>query len=233
MARKPPDKSQKSSVLQKQPHDQTHWTREKVAEEFGVSHETLALLTQFVELLEKWQKSINLIGPATHKDIWGRHIADSLQIAGLAPDDAKTWLDLGSGGGLPGLVVAIAWRDRPGFKMHLVESNGKKAAFLGVAARNLGVPVKVHNCRIESLADQVPVLQADVISARALAPLPHLLDLSAAFMWKKTVCLFPKGQDVESELTASARFRRLSFVQVPSVVDGSGTILRSEGAISD
>lgn len=233
MAQRSPGKKQKNSEPQVHLHDQPHWTYEDVAVEFDVSHETLALLKQFVELLGKWQKSINLIGPGTLKNIWGRHIADSLQIAGLASDDAKLWLDLGSGGGLPGMVVAIALRDRAGFKMHLVESNGKKAAFLGVAARAMGVPVEVHNCRIESLAEREPPLRADVISARALAPLPQLMDLSEAFMWKKTVCLFPKGQDVESELTASARFRRLSVVRVPSVVDGSGTILRIEGATSD
>ena len=206
------------------------WDRELVASAFDVSHETLERLTIYVELLEKWQRSINLVGPKTIGEAWGRHIADSLQLVTLAPKTTKIWMDLGSGAGLPGLIVAVAMRDVSGFEMHLVEANAKKCAFLQVAARAMGIEVVIHNQRIEVLAEDDLHPWADVISARALAPLPMLLELAKPFMWKNTVCLFHKGQDVESELTATAIYRTMKVVQAPSMVDGVGTILRIEGA---
>lgn len=205
------------------------WGPDDVAEAFNVSHETLARLETLVRLLRDWQRRINLVGRSTLDEVWGRHIADSLQLVALAPEDARVWVDLGSGGGFPGLVVAIALGERPGFEMHLVESNRKKCAFLTVAARATGAPVRVHATRIEALGGSEDRPRADVVSARALAPLPALVDLATPFMWKRTVCLFLKGQDVESELTEVARFRRIQVERIPSIVDDSGSVLRIEG----
>jgi len=202
------------------------WGPEDVAAKFDVSHETLDRLEVYADRLKTWQRSINLVGASTIDDIWGRHIADSLQILVLAPDGAKVWVDLGSGGGLPGLVIAAALHKVEGFKMHLVESNARKCAFLHVAAQAMGVAVQIHNQRIEDLGRSSGRPRADVISARALAPLSRLCDLAEPFMWKNTVCLFHKGQDVESELTKSSRYRTMTMVQIPSLVGGSGTILR-------
>ncbi|VAW18907.1 16S rRNA (guanine(527)-N(7))-methyltransferase [hydrothermal vent metagenome] len=214
------------------------WGPDEVAAEFDVSHETLDRLGAYVLLLRKWSQSINLVGARTLDDVWGRHIADSLQLVALAPDEARTWVDMGSGGGLPGLVVAAALSEVEGFKMHLVEANARKCAFLHVAARAMKVPVEVHNRRIEDLGRSDTRPRADVVSARALAPLAALCDLAEPFMWKNTVCLFLKGQDVESELTQGPRYRTMTIVQTPSVVPGVassaggglGTILRIEGA---
>lgn len=204
----------------------TAWDAASVGARFNVSHETLDRLHAFVALLEKWQKSINLVGPATMGDVWGRHVADSLQLVALAPEETKVWLDLGSGAGLPGLVVAIALRERDGFTAHLVESNARKCAFLRVAAAETGAPVIIHARRIEELGADTDRQRADVISARALAPLERLLDLAEPFMWKNTVCLFQKGQDVEAELTQASRCWKIPHVRQPSLVAQSGTILR-------
>lgn len=210
-----------------------HWGPDDIAATFDVSHETLNRLEVFVERLKTWQRSINLVGPKTIDDIWGRHIADSLQLVALAPQGARTWLDLGSGGGLPGLVVAAAYHGVEGFNMHLVDSNARKCAFLQVAAREMGLSVQVHNQRIEDLGRLPLRPRADVISARALAQLSILCDLAAPFVWKNTVCLFHKGQDVESELTSMPRYRTMAVVQTPSLVAGSGTILRIKGVAGE
>lgn len=205
------------------------WGPEDVAAAFNVSHETLERLQTFVALLTKWQVSFNLIGPGTMDDIWGRHIADSLQLVAMAPGETKIWIDLGSGGGLPGVPIAIMLAGRPGFVMHLVESSTKKCAFLTTVRRKTGAPITIHNRRIEALGQMADRPRAEVLSARALAPLPALMDLAAPFVWKNTVCLFPKGQDVERELTEVARFRRLNTIRYPSRVDASGSVLRIEG----
>ncbi len=204
------------------------WTRHDVAARFDVSHETLDRLDVFVDRLKTWQQSINLVGSSTIDDVWERHVADSLQLVALAPEEAKIWVDLGSGGGLPGLVVAAARHGLEGAETHLVETNARKCAFLHVAAQAMDVVVHIHNQRIEDLGRAEKRPRADIISARALAPLSRLCDLAEPFMWKNTVCLFHKGQDVESELTQSSRYRTMSVVQIPSLVGGSGTILRLE-----
>ncbi|MFV2092837.1 MAG: 16S rRNA (guanine(527)-N(7))-methyltransferase RsmG [Hyphomicrobiales bacterium] len=211
----------------------TDWTPATISERFNVSHETLQRLETYVALLLKWQRTVNLIGPKTRDDVWGRHIADALQYADLAPPTAKVWIDLGSGAGLPGMVLAIAMRQRPGFAMHLVEANSRKSAFLTIAAQSTGAPVKVHNRRIEDLAKDPLRPRADVITARALAPLVALLPLAVPFMWKNTVMLFSKGQDVEGELTEAAISWKIKLDRIPSRVDRQGTILRIKEAIGD
>jgi 16S rRNA (guanine527-N7)-methyltransferase len=170
-----------------------------------VSRETLARLDRFVELLLETQSHTNLIGAGTIPGLWTRHVADSLQLLDLAPD-ARTWLDLGSGAGFPGLVIACALADRPGTAVHLVESTGKKATFLRTVAEALALPVTVHHIRAEQFT---PDFTADVVTARAVAPLPTLLGYVAPLLKSGAKALLPKGQDVEAELTEAAKYWKI------------------------
>src|SRR4029450_2091634 len=170
---------------------------------FKVPRETIHRLERFAELLAYWQKHTNLVAPSTLPTLWSRHFADSAQLTTLAPN-ARLWLDLGSGAGFPGLVIAILKTGTPDFRMHLVESNRKKCAFLAEVARATKAPVDIHAMRIEDLAQSANRLAPDVVSARALAPLPRLLDLASPFFGTKTRGLFLKGRDAETEI-AEAR----------------------------
>lgn len=187
-----------------------------------VSRETESRLIRFVDLLTTWQKTTNLISPATLPEIWTRHIADSLQLFPLVPD-ARLWIDLGSGGGFPGIPIACLLADVPGAHMHLVESNQKKAAFLREAARTLSLPVTIHPDRIENFAQGFEG-KADVICARALAPLVKLLPDVYSLLKAGTKCLFPKGQDVGAELTEASKYWTIGYEMVPSKT-GGGQIL--------
>jgi 16S rRNA (guanine527-N7)-methyltransferase len=188
-----------------------------------VSRETLARLDQLVALLLRWQERINLIAPSTVSVVWTRHVADSLQLLALAPD-ARIWVDLGSGGGFPGLVIACALAERPGAVIHLVESNGKKAAFLREAARTIALPVVVHGERIEAFSETFRE-RVDVVTARALASLPDLLALSEPLLKTGARGLFLKGRDVEVELTAASKYWKLQATLVPSLTDPQGRIV--------
>jgi 16S rRNA (guanine527-N7)-methyltransferase len=200
---------------------------------FPVSRETENRLDRFVELLLLWQSKLNLIAPSTVRELWTRHIADSLQLLPLAPD-ARTWVDFGSGGGFPGLVVACALAGTPGVTVHLIESNGKKAAFLREAARATGTPAIVHLERAEKFGESCaePV---NVVTARALAPLKTLCDQAFPLVARGAVALFPKGQDVDAELTDAAKYWRLEAAKVPSKTspDGSIVVIRSIKPIQD
>jgi 16S rRNA (guanine527-N7)-methyltransferase len=195
--------------------------RERALALTPVSRETLARLDRFVELLLDTQSHTNLIGPATIPQVWTRHVADSLQLLDLAPD-AKIWLDLGSGGGFPGLVIACALAGRPGTAVHLVESTGKKAAFLGRVAETLALPATVHHIRAESLP---PALAAEVITARAVAPLPQLFGYVAPLLKSGAKALLPKGQDVEAELTEAAKYWKIEADMVASRTNPAGRIV--------
>ncbi len=164
----------------------------------SVSRETFQRLEVIVSQLTKWQARINLVSPGTISSLWKRHIADSLQLVALAPN-ALRWIDLGSGGGFPGLVVAAAFAEKPEFRMSLVESNGKKCAFLRETARIAGLPVDVLHGRIEDVVSNLPD-HFDIVSARALAPLNALLELAEPLLANGAIGLFPKGQDVDDEL---------------------------------
>ena len=178
---------------------------EDFAEAFKVPRETIHRLIRYAELLALWQKSTNLVAPSTLPALWSRHFADSAQLCTLARD-ARLWLDLGSGAGFPGLVVAILQSGRPGFRMHLVESNRKKCAFLAEVVRATAAPVDIYAMRIEDLAESAETLQPDVLSARALAPLPRLFELGRPFFGPETRGLFLKGREAEAEI-AEARTR--------------------------
>ena len=175
---------------------------EDFAEVFKVPRETIHRLVRYADLLARWQKSTNLVAPSTLPLLWSRHFADSAQIRDLAPN-ARLWLDLGSGAGFPGLIVAILQAGKPDFRMHLVESNRKKCAFLAEVARETKASVDIHAMRIEELKESAQSLRPDVVSARALAPAPRLFDLAGPFFGPRTRGLFLKGREAEAELEAA------------------------------
>jgi 16S rRNA (guanine527-N7)-methyltransferase len=188
-----------------------------------VSRETWARLDAYVALLRRWQAIKNLVAASTLPQIWTRHIADSAQLADLAPD-ARVWADLGSGAGFPGLVVAILRAETDATLVHLIESDSRKAAFLREAVRVTGAPARVHNDRIERiLPDLLPL---DVVSARALAPLPALLNLSGAALEKGAQGLFPKGQHLGNELTEATKSSKFLFEMIPSRTEKNARIVR-------
>ncbi len=193
-----------------------------------VSRETAARLDRFVALLLLWQQKTNLISPSTIPKLWTRHVADSLQLLDLAPPEVKIWVDFGSGGGFPAIPVACALAERPGATVHLVESNGKKAAFLREAVRVTGAPAKVHVTRAEDFGDSFGE-SADVVSARALAPLKTLCDQAFPLIGKGALGLFLKGQDVASELTDAAKYWSIQADTVPSKTSPEGSIVVVRG----
>lgn len=192
-----------------------------VLDRFNVSRESRTRIESYVALLLAWQKRINLIGPATTELVWERHILDSLQLLPLLPAGTKVIAELGSGAGIPGLVIAIAG----GFEAHLYESNGKKAAFLREAARQTGTQAHVHMVRLETLKDEPSLPKVDCVVARALAPLPLLLDYAEPFLSKGAVGLFHKGQDVDAELTEATKYWKMIYRKHASQCDSRGVIL--------
>lgn len=192
-------------------------TPEAFQEATGVSRETLERLSLYASLLVKWQPAINLVGPRSLSDLWRRHYLDSAQLFPLLPAGTRTLVDLGSGAGFPGLVLAIM-----GVKdVHLIESDGRKATFLREVSRETETPVTVHARRAEQLAP----FPADVVTARALAPLDRLIDLARPFLTRDSVALFLKGQDIDSELTAATKKTTMQVERVPSRSDPRGTVL--------
>jgi 16S rRNA (guanine527-N7)-methyltransferase len=198
------------------------------AEAFKVPRETIHRLGRYAEILTDWQKRTNLVGPSTLPGLWSRHFADSAQLCGLALN-ARLWLDLGSGAGFPGLVVAIIQAGTPDFRMHLVESNRKKCAFLAEVARETAAPVDIHAMRIEELAQSAQSLRPDVVSARALAPLPRLFELAAPFFGERTKGLFPKGREAEAEIAAGRESWEFDFRLRPSLTAEDSSIIEVTG----
>jgi 16S rRNA m(7)G-527 methyltransferase (EC 2.1.1.-) len=180
-------------------------------------------LDVYVELLVRWQRTINLVAPSTLPDLWTRHIADSLQVAAAAPA-ARRWVDLGTGGGFPGLVTAIALAESADADIHLVESDKRKAAFLRTVARETGAPATIHAERIEAFVPAYDDI-VDAVSARALAPLPHLVAMSEKFLLNGAVGIFPKGQTAASELTGFERSHRFEVESMPSRIERSASLL--------
>jgi 16S rRNA (guanine527-N7)-methyltransferase len=193
----------------------------------SVSRETWKRLERFVALLLEWQQTRNLIAASTIPNIWTRHVADSLQLLDLAPG-AKIWVDLGSGGGFPGLVLACALADREEGRMHLVESTAKKCAFLQAVTDELALPADVQCQRAEEFIPAFPP-KADVVTARAVAPLPRLLGMAFPLLKRGGVGLFLKGQDVGSELTEASKYWKIKHKLVPSRTDERARIVVIEG----
>lgn len=189
---------------------------------FPVSRETEARLRHYEALLKKWQKAINLVGPATLPDAWERHFIDSAQLIALLPDGAKTLYDLGSGAGFPGLVLAMLC---PELNVTLIESDHKKAAFLSTVSHETKTPVKILTMRIEQAAESLPA--PDLVSARALASLSELLTYIRpwAVMRPNLTCLFPKGAQADAEIEAAQRLASFSLHRTPSLTDRNAQIL--------
>jgi len=188
------------------------------AELCPVSRETLARLEAYADLLTRWSARINLVGRDTLGDLWRRHMLDSAQLRPLVPDNAHSLIDLGSGAGFPGLVLAIL--GVPG--VELVEADARKAAFLREAGRITEANVVIQPCRIAA----VPPHIADVVTARALAPLDRLLDMARPFIGRSTICLFPKGERAEEELTLARKRWTMNGSMHGSIADPRGVVLR-------
>lgn len=196
-------------------------TPDEFRAETGVSRETLDRLIRYAEVLEHWQTRINLIGRGTLKDLWRRHMLDSGQLLPLIPPGARRLIDLGSGAGFPGLVLAILGVP----EVHLVEADARKCAFLREAVRRVGaVNVTIHNRRIEAM----PAESFDVVTARALAPLPDLLTLAQRFAGLGTVYLFPRGRGVDEELLRSPETATMRLERIASRTEPGAAILKLE-----
>lgn len=202
--------------------------------EFGVSRETRAKLEAYAAELLRWQKAINLVAPGTIPELWHRHFADSAQLVALAttangmpvPSGTipSTWLDLGSGGGFPGLVAAIMLSEQSKTRVTLIESDSRKAAFLRNTARIVGVPVDIFCERAERAATRSSLKAVDVVSARALAPLPQLLTWIYPFVGPHTRLLLPKGRSVDAELQNAENKWKFDCDLRPSLTDSEARI---------
>lgn len=190
------------------------------AEELGVSRETWEDLATYASLLLKWNARINLVGRTTEADIWRRHVADCLQIERLAPSGGQ-WADLGAGAGLPGLLVALL-RKSAGRCTTLIDSDSRKCAFMQEAARVLDLDVTIENRRLEA----PPSKPFDIVSARALAPLPRLLDLAAPYGHDSTVYLFPKGAGASKEIADAQKRWQFHVESFTSVTSPDSSVLR-------
>lgn len=193
-----------------------------ILDELNVSRETVERLQDYVALLKKWNKRINLVARRSANEVWQRHIEDSAQILKYAPLPVERWLDLGSGGGLPGLVVAIIGAASGQIQqVTLVESDTRKAVFLGEVSRILGLNTVILNERIES----IPAQNANVISARALADLPALFDLSIRQATAGATYIFPKGATHRDEIRRAMESWTFDVIVHPSVTEPDAAIL--------
>jgi 16S rRNA (guanine527-N7)-methyltransferase len=188
----------------------------------NVSRETFSILDHFVERFQRWNRVTNLVAHSTVDDVWTRHVLDSAQLVALAPDKL-IWVDLGSGGGFPGLITAILLRGTSGAKVHLVESNRKKTAFLHTIIGEYGLSAKVHAKRIDDCYEEVGAVEA--VSSRALAALPHLLKFSAPWLQNGAVGYFHKGRDYQREVKESALTWRFDLLEHPSAIESQSVVL--------
>ncbi len=192
---------------------------------FGVSDDQIARLEIYAALLARWQGAVNLVSPSTLGDIWRRHFADSAQLVRHI-DSPGVCVDLGSGAGFPGMIIAMLAGDQSGGpQVHLIESNGRKCAFLREVARKTGTSVEIHQARIEAVAGAGIVGKADVVVARALAPLADLLALSQPFFRRGTRALFLKGRSAASEVEQAGKSWRFRHQAHRSATDVEGTVL--------
>jgi 16S rRNA (guanine527-N7)-methyltransferase len=188
-----------------------------------VSRETEQRLQIYVDLLDRWRKITNLISAASFEHVWTRHIADSAQLLALAPQ-AKRWVDLGSGAGLPGLVLAIQLAETPGALVHLIESDQRKCAFLREGVRHTGAPAKVHAVRVESAQAQ-SLTPVDAVTARAFAPLPQLMDFAKVFLARGAVGVFPRGRSTGTQIAELPSESAYNIESRASRIDSEAAIL--------
>jgi 16S rRNA (guanine527-N7)-methyltransferase len=191
--------------------------------DFSVSRETYQALQSFRELVVKWNRAINLVSKSTIDSLWSRHIIDSAQLFPLAQPGAQHWVDVGCGGGFPGIVVAVIAKEmRPALRFTLVEADQRKAAFLREACRTLGLGAVVLSERIEDIAP----LRADVLSARALAPLYGLMEIASVHLSLEGTCLFLKGSQFEAEVEAAQRDWVFDITAIPSLTGIESAVLQ-------
>jgi 16S rRNA (guanine527-N7)-methyltransferase len=195
-----------------------------------VSRETQQRLAAFVDLLARWRKITNLISATSFEEVWSRHIADSAQLLTLAPK-AKRWVDLGSGAGFPGMVLAIQLADEPGALVHLIESDQRKCAFLREVARATGAAAQIHAARIESIAPE-SLMPVDAVTARAFAPLPVLLDFAKVWLARGAIGVFPRGKSTEAQLSDYSDATDFRFETIASKIDPRAAILIVRGGES-
>ncbi len=198
---------------------------ENFAAAFGVSRETCARFVRYETALRRWQRRVNLVGASTLDDIWRRHFADSAQLAAHLHKGARRIVDLGSGAGFPGLVLKLL---RPELDVTLIEADARKAAFLSATAAELSADVAVLAARIEDVARDPARPEADVVTARALAPLPDLLDLASGWSVDNPQFLLLKGQNIEKELISSTKCWKMAITQFDSVTHPGGRVLSIE-----
>jgi 16S rRNA (guanine527-N7)-methyltransferase len=189
----------------------------------GATDAQVADLARLQALLADWNSRVNLVSAASLGDYWSRHVLDSAQLKTLAPA-ARVWVDIGAGAGFPGLVLAILAKREAGAKVHLVESQAKRCRFLEAAVAELALPAEVHNARAEDLA-----LKADVVTARAVAPLVRLLGFARPYLAKGATGLFFKSESVEAEITEARKSWRFAYDVTRSVSDSRGRIVKVEG----
>lgn len=197
--------------------------REAFVAAVDVSRETLARLDEYAALLTKWNPSINLVSKSTLPFLWRRHFLDSAQVMSLARETARTWVDLGTGGGFPGMIVAILAADRrPDLHVSCVESDTRKATFLRTVARACGIQVDVISRRIE----EIEPMSADILSARALAPLTVLLDYADRHLSPSGEAVFLKGASFEKEIAEALETWAFELDTYPSETDPDATLLK-------
>jgi 16S rRNA (guanine527-N7)-methyltransferase len=187
-----------------------------------VSRETRKRLEDYAALYEKWSPRINLTAPSTQRDFWRRHVGDSAQLIDLAPD-AKRWVDLGSGGGFPGMVIAILLEDVPGARVELVESNRKKTAFLQAVKALCAPSAIIHSARIEDVVGRIEA--PEIVTARALAALPKLLAMTSSWLSGGTRALFHKGRGYAAEIEESHAKWTFDLVKHQSRIDADSVVL--------
>ena len=209
---------------------QTFWrpeetSLEKIGDFLDVPRETQEKLDCYVQLLIKWQARINLISSKTLPEIWHRHILDSAQLVSYLPKTPSVILDMGSGAGLPGVILAIF----TGHQLHLVESDSRKSAFMRTALHETGTSAILHEQRMET----VPALRPDIITARALAPLSQLITLASGQHHEKIEYLFLKGREAKQELTALPACPKMEAECLPSMTDSQASIIRLKPVLSN
>jgi 16S rRNA (guanine527-N7)-methyltransferase len=202
--------------------------RTRALEMNPISRETAGRLDRFVAVLRRWQPIVPLVSASTYPLLWTRHVGDSLQLVALSPQ-ARVWVDFGSGGGFPGLVIACALADVPGARVHLIERHGKKAAFLREAVRATGAAAVVHQGPVEAVVHDLPA-GVERVTARAFARLPVLVALAEPLLKKGAEALFLKGEDVGSELTEVTKCWKIDVNLIPSQSDPRGRIVHIRSA---
>ena len=189
-----------------------------------VSRETEERLAVLVDLLDRWRRKTNLVADSTFASVWTRHIADSAQLLRFAPD-ARRWLDMGSGAGFPGLVIAIQLASVEGAIVHCVESNQRKCAFLSEAARLTGAAAAIHPARVEAIEPE-RLGPVDAVTARAFAPLPLALKLARPWIERGAIAVFPRGESARDQISALPEASNYAIEALPSVVTRKAAILR-------